>query len=175
MPAGAEPIARKFYAGLLGMTEVAKPAGLAKRGGAWFTSGDVTLHLGVEAEFRPARKAHPALRCSNYAELIARLRKAGVEANDDGAIPGVTRCHIFDPFGNRIELIAEQQGLNRARRIARLRYNAQPGLHKESACVLFFACCWFCQDASPRPNPYRPPYGRSSRWMRPWSRSPMSE
>jgi catechol 2,3-dioxygenase-like lactoylglutathione lyase family enzyme len=107
MPAGAEALARTFYVGLLGMTEVAKPAELASRGGAWFTSGNVALHLGAEAEFRPARKAHPALRCSNYQELIARLRQAGVEMKDDGAIPGVTRCHIFDPFGNRIELIAE--------------------------------------------------------------------
>jgi catechol 2,3-dioxygenase-like lactoylglutathione lyase family enzyme len=107
MPLGAEAIARSFYVNLLGMTEVAKPPELAKRGGVWFASGDVALHLGVEPEFRPARKAHPALRCTNYTELITSLHKAGVEMKDDGAIPGVTRCHIFDPFGNRIELIAE--------------------------------------------------------------------
>jgi catechol 2,3-dioxygenase-like lactoylglutathione lyase family enzyme len=107
MPLGAEAIAKSFYVGLLGMTEVAKPPELAKRGGVWFASGDVALHLGVEPEFRPARKAHPALRCTNHMELITSLHKAGVEIKDDGAIPGVTRCHIFDPFGNRIELIAE--------------------------------------------------------------------
>lgn len=88
------------------MEEIEKPAELAKRGGCWFGSGSVQIHLGVEAEFRPARKAHPALRCRDYGELIARLRAAGVEVKEDDSIPGVRRCHVFDPFGNRIELIA---------------------------------------------------------------------
>ena len=107
MPSGAEDRARTFYATVLGMTEVPKPAELAKRGGCWFESGVVQLHLGVEAEFRPARKAHPALRCVDYDGLVSRIREAGVEIKDDDSIPGVRRCHIFDPFGNRIELIQE--------------------------------------------------------------------
>jgi catechol 2,3-dioxygenase-like lactoylglutathione lyase family enzyme len=107
MPSGAEDRARTFYASVLGMTEVPKPAELAKRGGCWFESGVVQLHLGVEAEFRPARKAHPALRCVDYDGLVSRIREAGVEIKDDDSIPGVRRCHIFDPFGNRIELIQE--------------------------------------------------------------------
>lgn len=106
MPAGAEEDARAFYGTLLGMTEVPKPPELAKRGGCWFKSGNVQLHLGVEADFRPARKAHPALRCRDYAELLQRLRNAGVEVAQAHDIPGVDRCHIHDPFGNRIELIA---------------------------------------------------------------------
>jgi catechol 2,3-dioxygenase-like lactoylglutathione lyase family enzyme len=105
MPAGQETIARRFYVELLGMAETAKPAKLAKRGGCWFTSGSVQLHLGVEADFRAAKKAHPALQCSDYDTLTARLRAAGVEIVDDSAVPGVRRCHIADPFGNRIELI----------------------------------------------------------------------
>lgn len=106
MPAGAEGAARSFYRDLLGMSEVPKPAELAKRGGCWFESGSVQIHLGVEAEFRPARKAHPALRCGNYDELIAKLRFSGIDVTPDDLIPGVRRCHISDPFGNRIELIS---------------------------------------------------------------------
>jgi catechol 2,3-dioxygenase-like lactoylglutathione lyase family enzyme len=104
MPAGSEARARDFYSGLLGMKEVPKPAALAKRGGCWFESGEVQIHLGVEADFRPARKAHPALQCSEYASMLQRLRKAGIEVTEPDDIPGVRRCHIHDPFGNRIEL-----------------------------------------------------------------------
>lgn len=105
MPRREEDRARAFYGALLGMREIPKPPELAKRGGCWFESGNVQIHLGVEPDFRPARKAHPALRCSDYAALTARLRGAGVEVTDDPSIPGVRRCHIADPFGNRIELI----------------------------------------------------------------------
>jgi catechol 2,3-dioxygenase-like lactoylglutathione lyase family enzyme len=105
MPTGEEERARAFYGTLLGMKEVPKPAELAKRGGCWFECGPVQIHLGVEADFRPARKAHPALRCSDYFGLVAKLRAAGVAVTEDGSIPGVRRCHIADPFGNRIELI----------------------------------------------------------------------
>jgi catechol 2,3-dioxygenase-like lactoylglutathione lyase family enzyme len=105
MPPGAEHKARAFYAGLLGMTEVSKPAELSARGGCWFESGGVQLHLGVESDFRPAKKAHPALRCRGYAVLLQRLREAEVEVNEPRDIPGVSRCQVHDPFGNRIELI----------------------------------------------------------------------
>jgi catechol 2,3-dioxygenase-like lactoylglutathione lyase family enzyme len=105
MPAGAEEQARAFYAGVLGMVELPKPPQLAKRGGCWFASGEVQIHVGVEADFRAARKAHPGLRCGDYEGLRARLRAAGVGIHDDDNIPGVRRCHISDPFGNRIELV----------------------------------------------------------------------
>ena len=106
MPPGEEEAARRFYRDLLGMAEISKPAELAKRGGCWFESGSVQLHLGVEVDFRPAKKAHPALRCGDYDGLMACLRAAGVEVKLDESIPGVRRCHVSDPFGNRIELIA---------------------------------------------------------------------
>ena len=106
MPAGAEKTARAFYAGLLGMTETSKPSELAKRGGCWFESGTVQIHLGVEDGFRPAKKAHPALRCSDYEGLFSKLRGSGIAVDEPSDIPGVRRCHIYDPFGNRIELIA---------------------------------------------------------------------
>ena len=107
MPAGEEDRARSFYRDVLGMSELPKPTELAKRGGCWFASGTVQLHLGVEEDFRPAKKAHPALRCSDFDPLVIRLRSAGVEVVEDPNIPGVRRGHLFDPFGNRLELIAE--------------------------------------------------------------------
>jgi catechol 2,3-dioxygenase-like lactoylglutathione lyase family enzyme len=105
MPAGEEEAARKFYGGILGMNEIPKPLELAKRGGVWFATGEVQIHLGVESEFRPAKKAHPALRCREYDKLVARLREHRTEVVEDDTIPGVVRCHIHDCFGNRIELI----------------------------------------------------------------------
>ena len=108
MPAGEEESARRFYCNLLGMVELPKPPELARRGGCWFASGSVQVHLGVEVEFRAAKKAHPALRCVNYDGLTARLRAAGVSVTEDENIPGVRRCHIADPFGNRIELVSER-------------------------------------------------------------------
>lgn len=105
MPAGQESVARAFFCGVLEMAEVPKPAELAHRGGCWFQGGNVQIHLGVEAGFRPAKKAHPALLCKNYDSLLANLRAASVPVEDANDIPGVRRCHIHDPFGNRIELV----------------------------------------------------------------------
>lgn len=106
MPAGEEVAARSFYSGILGMKEIPKAAELALRGGCWFESGGVKIHLGVEADFQPAKKAHPALRCANYDALIAKLRAAGIRVSEAHEIHGVERCHIHDVFGNRLELIA---------------------------------------------------------------------
>jgi predicted enzyme related to lactoylglutathione lyase len=92
------------------MTEISKPPELAKRGGCWFQSGKVQIHLGVESDFRPAKKAHPALACSDYGSILSTLRAAGVEVTEAEDIPGVRRCHIYDPFGNRIELVGGNSG-----------------------------------------------------------------
>jgi catechol 2,3-dioxygenase-like lactoylglutathione lyase family enzyme len=107
MPRGEEPAARAFYVGALGMAELPKPAEVASRGGCWFASGDVQLHLGVEDDFRPARKAHPALRCHDFDALLECLRDCKVTIREDAAIPGTRRAFVDDPFGNRIELIAQ--------------------------------------------------------------------
>lgn len=107
MPPGEERKARDFYAGILDMAEVEKPAELRERGGAWFRSGDVIIHLGVEPEFRPARKAHPALVCRDFSALVQKLTAAGCAVTPDPLlIDGRARCYVHDPFGNRIELIA---------------------------------------------------------------------
>ncbi len=90
---------------LLGFERIEKPPALAARGGLWYRREGVTLHLGVEQDFRPARKAHPALAVDRYDELLARLDAAGVRVRPDDSIPGTTRCHLDDPVGNRLELI----------------------------------------------------------------------
>jgi len=105
-PPGCEPEARRFFGELLGLEELEKPEPLRARGGVWFRVGTQELHVGVEQEFSPARKAHPAFAVTRYDELLARLRAAGVPLTDDASMPGVERCYVTDPWGNRIELVA---------------------------------------------------------------------
>jgi hypothetical protein len=102
MPAGGEDLARSFYMGVLGLTEMPKPPVLAARGGCWFEAGAVRVHLGVETPFHPARKAHPAFVVRQLEDFVA-ARGLTVRWSDE--IPGTVRCHLDDPFGNRIELI----------------------------------------------------------------------
>ncbi len=94
-----------FYEGMLGIPRVPKPAHLAARGGCWFEQGSLRVHLGVDPEFRPATKAHPAFVVSSLAQLVARLRDAGIQVRDDEPLDGAGRVYVDDPFGNRIELI----------------------------------------------------------------------
>ena len=105
MPPGEEGAARAFYSGLLGLPERAKPAELARRGGCWFEGPGVKVHLGVEADFRAANKAHPALLVDDLAAMITVLEQAGVAITPDEPADGKARCYVNDPFGNRIELM----------------------------------------------------------------------
>lgn len=105
MPRGREAEADAFYGEVLGLAVVPKPEPLASRGGRWFAAGEVQLHLGVEEDFRPARKAHPALRVADLDDLLGRLDAAGLRWRFDEDLPGVRRAYVDDPFGNRIELI----------------------------------------------------------------------
>lgn len=105
MPAGGEELARAFFAGLLGLHETVKPPHLAVRGGCWFESSTVRIHLGVDPDFRPARKAHPALLVDGLPGLVDRLRAADVRVVDDEPLEGYDRVYVDDPFGNRIELL----------------------------------------------------------------------
>jgi catechol 2,3-dioxygenase-like lactoylglutathione lyase family enzyme len=105
MPAGREPEAVAFYEGLLGLAQVAKPPHLAVRGGCWFESPTAKVHLGVEAEFQAARKAHPALLVDDLGALEAQLTAAGIEVRDEGGLDGYLQRYVDDPFGNRIELL----------------------------------------------------------------------
>ena len=105
MPPGSENRARGFYCDVLGMREIPKPEALAGRGGCWFTSGDAQVHLGMEEDFRPAKKAHPALVVEGLDEILARCEAASLPSKPDAEIDGRRRLHVFDPFGNRLELI----------------------------------------------------------------------
>jgi catechol 2,3-dioxygenase-like lactoylglutathione lyase family enzyme len=108
IPPGQEEIARSFYGRLLGLDEVPKPEHLARRGGCWFRGPDLELHLGVEQEFRPARKAHVAFQVEALAALRARLEAAETEIVDDTQLEGYERFYAYDPFGNRIEFLEGQ-------------------------------------------------------------------
>jgi catechol 2,3-dioxygenase-like lactoylglutathione lyase family enzyme len=110
MPAGGEDLARNFYAGILGISETPKPAHLAKRGGCWFERGDLKIHLGVESDFRPARKAHVALLVADLRELQEELRASGYASKEDEPLEGYHRIYVDDPFGNRIELMEGNEG-----------------------------------------------------------------
>jgi catechol 2,3-dioxygenase-like lactoylglutathione lyase family enzyme len=105
-PPGCEEEARRFFGGLLGLTELEKPGPLDGRGGVWFALGGQQLHVGVEDGHRPARKAHPALAVRDLGALAARLEAAGVAVQWDSSLPGVHRFYAADPWRNRIELVA---------------------------------------------------------------------
>ena len=105
IPAGGEDAARRFYVETLGLAEKPKPPLLALRGGCWFDGPGLRLHLGVDVDFRPARKAHPALLVRGLAALRQRLQAAGYTTRDDEPLEGYERFYVDDPFGNRIELM----------------------------------------------------------------------
>ena len=105
IPLGSDEHARAFFGGLLGLVEVAKPPHLAGRGGVWYRCGPVDLHLGVDAEFRPAQKAHIAFFVPDLAGLRRRLRDAGVHTWEDEPLPRHKRFYAHDPFGNRLEFV----------------------------------------------------------------------
>ncbi|MGW7319091.1 VOC family protein [Streptomyces sp. NPDC054854] len=104
-PPGSEDALRAYYEGVLGMTELSKPPVLAARGGCWFAVGAVQLHLGVEEDFRPARKAHPGLRVTGIEEYARRLEERGARVVWDGDLPGHKRFYSEDPVGNRLEFL----------------------------------------------------------------------
>lgn len=106
IPAGSEDRCRAFWVDLLGLVELPKPPVLAARGGLWVRGDAPELHLGVEADFRPARKAHPGIRVTGLDRLAAVLTDAGVEVSwDTEGFPGHRRCYADDPVGNRLEFI----------------------------------------------------------------------
>ncbi|WP_314174626.1 VOC family protein [Streptomyces winkii] len=107
-PAGSEDTLRAYYGGVLGMMEIPKPPVLAARGGCWFAAGSVVLHLGVEADFRPARKAHPGIRVRGIEAFAARLAGHGAQVVWDADLPGHRRFYSYDPVGNRLEFLEPQ-------------------------------------------------------------------
>jgi catechol 2,3-dioxygenase-like lactoylglutathione lyase family enzyme len=112
-PQGCEAAAREFYGSLLGMQEIEKPESLRSRGGCWFQCGNQQVHIGVEQNFRPSKKAHPAFVTSDLDELRQALLAGGIKVSDDNSIPGIHRFHAEDPWGNRLEFV-EGSAPNRA-------------------------------------------------------------
>lgn len=106
IPPGGEKLARHFYGDLLGLEEIEKPDNLRARGGVWFVSDNLQLHLGIEGEFRPARKAHVAFEVADLSALRKCLAAAGYTASEDEPLPGYGRFYVADPFGNRVEILA---------------------------------------------------------------------
>jgi catechol 2,3-dioxygenase-like lactoylglutathione lyase family enzyme len=104
-PPGCEPAARSFYGDLMGLREIPKPPALAARGGVWFAVGSQELHVGVEEDFRPALKAHPAFSCEDADALASALQASGAPIAWDGAVAGARRFYTSDPFGNRLEIV----------------------------------------------------------------------
>ncbi|MEH6889596.1 VOC family protein [Bacillus sp. JJ864] len=109
-PEGCEEKARAFYGDILGLEEIPKPAELRKRGGCWFLCGSQELHIGVEQNFSPAKKAHPAFYVQHIGNLQENVTQKGVSVTVDTARPDVTRFYIVDPFGNRIEFMERKNG-----------------------------------------------------------------
>ena len=112
-PPGCEAEARRFFGDLLGLRELPKPLPLAARGGVWFQCGGQQIHIGVEGDFRPSKKAHPAFRLSSEAALRSlreRLVAAGVHTRDDQEIEATARFFAEDPWGNRLEFVASPTG-----------------------------------------------------------------
>jgi catechol 2,3-dioxygenase-like lactoylglutathione lyase family enzyme len=107
IPPGGEPQARRFYAEILGLTEIAKPEPLAVRGGCWFKGQDIVIHLGVQPDFVPARKAHPCFRVDDLEACRRVLETAGISIIPDDTLPFVRRFFVADPFGNRLEFLQE--------------------------------------------------------------------
>ncbi|SFA71595.1 MULTISPECIES: VOC family protein [unclassified Bacillus (in: firmicutes)] len=104
-PKGSEDLARDFYQNILGFEEVEKPELLKKNGGVWFSSGVCHVHIGIDDPFTPAKKAHPAFEVNDIEAFKKHLALKKVTFVEDDRIPGVKRFHVFDPFGNRIEIV----------------------------------------------------------------------
>jgi len=109
IPPGGEDECRPFYIDVLGMTEVVKPSRLAAKGGLWVRADDLEIHLGVEKDFRPARKAHPGIRVVGLTALESRLKAAGIDVEWDDDFPGHRRFYASDPHGNRLEFIERDE------------------------------------------------------------------
>ncbi|SHG19481.1 VOC family protein [Ornithinibacillus halophilus] len=104
-PIGGEEEARRFYSGILGLKEVEKPQPLRDRGGVWFNAGDINIHIGVEENFIPAKKAHPAIAVQNLTAMKKYLEEKNYNYENDYNLPGANRIYVHDSFGNRIEFL----------------------------------------------------------------------
>jgi catechol 2,3-dioxygenase-like lactoylglutathione lyase family enzyme len=105
IPIASESRARAFYSGILGFTEIEKPPEMAERRSIWFVAGRANLHLGIEQDFIAAKRAHPAFVVEDLDTILAACDRAGITIKPDTSFDGFRRVHVFDPFGNRLELM----------------------------------------------------------------------
>jgi hypothetical protein len=112
MPPDREADAEAFYFDVLGFAVLPEPEPLASRGGRWFVCGDVQVHLGVESDFRPARKAHPALRVDGYDDLVKKPDETGASWRWDRDLPGVGRSHVDDHLGVELPRQVDAGGIS---------------------------------------------------------------
>jgi catechol 2,3-dioxygenase-like lactoylglutathione lyase family enzyme len=108
IPVDGEERARKFYGGILGFTEIEKPPAMAGRNSIWFVAGPVNVHLGIDPDFHAAKRAHPAFVVDGLDEIVSACKSAGFAVKTDTSFNGFRRVHVFDPFGNRLELMERQ-------------------------------------------------------------------
>ena len=108
IPVAGEERARAFYSGILGFREIEKPRQMAERKSIWFVAGTVNLHLGIEPNFTPAKRAHPAFVVEGLDAILAACDSAGISSKPDTSFNGLRRVHVFDPFGNRLELMERE-------------------------------------------------------------------
>ena len=106
-PPKGESESRAFWVDVLGFAEIDKPSGLAGRGGCWFRHEGIEVHVGIDGEFTPARKAHPGFLVHDLDDIAGRLERAGGEVSWDAEFPGMRRFYTHDPFGNRLEFLEE--------------------------------------------------------------------
>ena len=104
-PPGCDEAARRFYGGVLGLEEIPQPPVLRGRASCWFQCGSQEIHIGIEEDFRPARKAHPAFVVTDIARLMESLRERGLETREDFSLTDRRRFFVFDPWGNRLEFL----------------------------------------------------------------------
>lgn len=111
-PVGGEEQARYFYGTVMGLAEMKKPAELAVRGGCWFEGAGFQLHVGMEKNFTPAHRAHPAFVVNDLAQWQQRMEAADITMTPDTAVPDRHRFYVNDPFGNRIEFLQNGDGFS---------------------------------------------------------------
>jgi catechol 2,3-dioxygenase-like lactoylglutathione lyase family enzyme len=118
MPFGGDAVARHFYVGILGLTEVEVPPQLAPIGAIWFEAKGTVVHCSPELQFKPPEKAHPGFVVADLSAMEEKLKAYGATIKSGSPSSVMRRIYTADPFGNVIELIQDGQGFAQRSAIA---------------------------------------------------------